>query len=190
MRALCACDLGLFTASRDKSIKLWTEGADGQLSVAVTFVGHTSYVTALAYIPSGAAPQWPKGALVSGAVAVVLNTRLLACQRPAGSGSACSCRCCAPAQAPHRPKGALVCGTVAVAQFMPLDTLPEAKAVLPERHCLHVSKVSRGGCATYPRRGPASLGRTVMENLRQLAGRLAFKADSAHLVSTSQAERG
>ena len=78
MRALCACELGLFTASRDKSIKLWTEGADGQLRVAVTFAGHTSYVTALAYITPGAAPQWPKGALVSGAAAVVPNTRPLA----------------------------------------------------------------------------------------------------------------
>ena len=68
MRALCACELGLFTASRDKSVKLWTEGADGKLSVATTYVGHTSYVTAVAYIAPGATPQWPKGALVSGAL--------------------------------------------------------------------------------------------------------------------------
>ena len=69
VRALCACELGLFTASRDKSVKLWTEGADGKLSVATTYVGHTSYVTAVAYIAPGATPQWPKGALVSGAPA-------------------------------------------------------------------------------------------------------------------------
>lgn len=50
-------------------MKLWTEGADGKLNVATTYVGHTSYVTAVAYIAPGATPQWPKGALVSGAPA-------------------------------------------------------------------------------------------------------------------------
>ena len=69
VRALCACELGLFTASRDKSVKLWTEGADGKLAVTTTYVGHTSYVTAVAYIAPGATPQWPRGALVSGAPA-------------------------------------------------------------------------------------------------------------------------
>jgi len=69
VRALCACELGLFTASRDRSVKLWAEGADGRLSVATTFLGHTSYVTAVAYIPPGAHAQWPKGALVTGAAA-------------------------------------------------------------------------------------------------------------------------
>ena len=50
-------------------MKLWTEGADGKLSVAATYVGHTSYVTAVAYVAPGASSQWPKGALVTGAPA-------------------------------------------------------------------------------------------------------------------------
>lgn len=176
MRALCACELGLFTASRDKSIKLWTEGADGQLSMAMTFVGHTSYVTALAYVPCGAAPQWPKGALVSGAVAVVLEHTPLNLPE-AGRKRQCLLvsMLCTSANA-AQSKGVLVCGMVAVAQLVPLKSLPEAKAVLPERHCLRMSKFSCGGCATDARRGPASLGRTVLERARQLAGMAGFQS--------------
>lgn len=81
VRALCACELGLFTASRDKSVKLWMEGADGKLTVATTYVGHTSYVTAVAYIAPGATPQWPKGALVSGVPGCTLSELL--CQAAA-----------------------------------------------------------------------------------------------------------
>ncbi|CAL8462941.1 g2475 [Coccomyxa elongata] len=65
VRALCACDLGLITASRDKTIKLWRE-VDGKYEVETTFVGHQGYVTAVAYIAPGLLPGLDHGAIVSG----------------------------------------------------------------------------------------------------------------------------
>lgn len=65
MRALLVCELGLFTGSRDRTIKLWKETADG-FEAEKTFVGHESYVTALQYIPAGLLAGLPDGAIVSG----------------------------------------------------------------------------------------------------------------------------
>ena len=65
MRALLVCELGLFTGSRDRTIKLWKETETG-FEVDKTYVGHASYVTALQYIPAGMLIDLPDGALVSG----------------------------------------------------------------------------------------------------------------------------
>ena len=65
MRALCVCDIGLITASRDKTIKVWKE-VEGIFEVESTLVGHEGYVTAVAYIPPGLLPGFENGALVSG----------------------------------------------------------------------------------------------------------------------------
>ena len=59
------CDLGLLTGSRDKTIKLWKESADG-FQEEYAYVGHESYVTALQYIPAGLLANLPEGAIVSG----------------------------------------------------------------------------------------------------------------------------
>ena len=66
VRSLLVCDLGLLTGSRDKTIKLWKKVADGY-EVDNTYVGHESYVTALQYVPAGLLPEFPAGAIVSGA---------------------------------------------------------------------------------------------------------------------------
>lgn len=58
-------DIGLLTASRDKTIKLWRE-TENQYVEDSTYVGHESYVTALAYIPAGLLPGFDHGAIVSG----------------------------------------------------------------------------------------------------------------------------
>eukprot|EP00884_Botryococcus_braunii_P012567 jgi/Botrbrau1/21310/Bobra.0184s0021.1 len=56
-RAVIVCDIGIVTASRDKTIKIWTEAADGTFTCTKT----TGYVTALAYkdgeLVSGSADQ-------------------------------------------------------------------------------------------------------------------------------------
>jgi WD40 repeat protein len=65
VRALCVCDIGLITASRDKTIKVWKE-VEGIFEVESTLVGHEGYVTAVAYIPPGLLPGFEHGALVSG----------------------------------------------------------------------------------------------------------------------------
>lgn len=44
---------GLATGSRDKTIKLWAEDGPASFSLTSTLVGHTDYVSALAYTPSG-----------------------------------------------------------------------------------------------------------------------------------------
>ena len=65
VRSLLVCDLGLLTGSRDKTIKLWKNVADGY-EVDNTYVGHESYVTALQYVPTGLLANFPAGAIVSG----------------------------------------------------------------------------------------------------------------------------
>ncbi|KAI8476175.1 MAG: WD40-repeat-containing domain protein [Monoraphidium minutum] len=65
VRGLDVCDLGLLTSSRDKTIKLWAEDGGG-FSVLHTFEGHTGYVGPVAFIPPGARPDLPNGAVVSG----------------------------------------------------------------------------------------------------------------------------
>ncbi|PSC75649.1 phospholipase A-2-activating [Micractinium conductrix] len=56
----------LLTGSRDKTIKLWREGPDGAFHEESTLVGHTDFVSALAYAPPGVLPGCPGGAVVSG----------------------------------------------------------------------------------------------------------------------------
>lgn len=65
VRALCVCELGLFTASRDKTIKLWKE-VEGHFVVESTFIGHQGYVTAVIYVPPGVFKDFSNGAIVSG----------------------------------------------------------------------------------------------------------------------------
>ncbi len=65
VRALCVCELGVITASRDKTIKLWKE-VEGQYVVESTYVGHQGYVTAVTYAPPGLLEGFDKGAIVSG----------------------------------------------------------------------------------------------------------------------------
>lgn len=52
VRVVCVCELGILTGSRDNTIKLWTADERGQYSETTTFVGHTDFVTALAYRPA------------------------------------------------------------------------------------------------------------------------------------------
>lgn len=72
--AVAAGTLGVATASRDRTVRLWPHAATesgalfGEPSV---FVGHENYVTALAWAPPGALPGLggcpaSKGALISG----------------------------------------------------------------------------------------------------------------------------
>lgn len=76
VRALCVCDLGLVTASRDRTLKLWKEDA-GQYTLHSTFAGHQSYVTAVAYLPPGLAAGFPAGAIVSGDASTSLHSTFL-----------------------------------------------------------------------------------------------------------------
>lgn len=75
VRGVCACDLGIVTSSRDKTAKIWAQdgaaaggGAAGCFAPVQTLVGHTNYVTAVAYIPPGARPDLPNGAVVTGSL--------------------------------------------------------------------------------------------------------------------------
>ncbi|KAK9809770.1 hypothetical protein WJX73_004494 [Symbiochloris irregularis] len=65
VRALCATPLGLWTASRDKTIKLWTDSDISTGSCSVTLVGHTNFVSALAYREAGSSGP-AQGLLLSG----------------------------------------------------------------------------------------------------------------------------
>ena len=62
---MLVCDLGLITASRDRTLKVWKE-EQGQYTVQATLAGHGSYVTAISYIRPGLVPSLPAGAIVSG----------------------------------------------------------------------------------------------------------------------------
>eukprot|EP00887_Chlorella_sp_A99_P006848 scaffold2.g6848.t1 len=59
-------DTSLLTASRDKTAKLWTAGEDGAFSVESTLVGHSDFVTAVAYVAPGVCEAFPRGAVVTG----------------------------------------------------------------------------------------------------------------------------
>lgn len=56
----------MVTGSRDKTIKLWAAGEDGSYSETSTLVGHSDFVSALAYAPPGVLDGCPAGAVVSG----------------------------------------------------------------------------------------------------------------------------
>ncbi|KAK2076200.1 hypothetical protein QBZ16_001132 [Prototheca wickerhamii] len=64
VRAVCVCELGVLTGSRDCTIKLWAEDQDGSFSERRTLVGHTDFVTALAYGPPGSLAE--EALIVSG----------------------------------------------------------------------------------------------------------------------------
>jgi hypothetical protein len=66
-----AGDLGVATASRDRTLRLWpfSASAPGGFGEPTVFVGHANFVTALAWAPPGAlagAPDAATGALVTG----------------------------------------------------------------------------------------------------------------------------
>lgn len=69
VRGVCAgSDGALVTASRDKSLIVWAAddaGATG-MSPRTTLVGHQHFVTCVAWVPAGALPAFPAGAVVSG----------------------------------------------------------------------------------------------------------------------------
>ncbi|PRW44412.1 phospholipase A-2-activating [Chlorella sorokiniana] len=67
VRAVCVTPEGaLLTGSRDKTIKLWREGEDGAYVEDKTLVGHTDFVSAVAYAAPGLLEGCPGGAVVSG----------------------------------------------------------------------------------------------------------------------------
>ena len=56
VRAVCALPDGrIATGSRDKMIKIWFETGDAEYELMKTLVGHTDYVSALAYVPASSA---------------------------------------------------------------------------------------------------------------------------------------
>ena len=86
---MITCPLGVITASRDKTVRVWNESRDKQFqldkslvsefhhemalfsrqltdTLVVSQIGHKSYVAPLAYIPEGVMPELPKGGIVSG----------------------------------------------------------------------------------------------------------------------------
>eukprot|EP00898_Chlorokybus_atmophyticus_P001868 jgi/Chlat1/2682/Chrsp18S02992 len=83
VRGVCACVGGeggeaIATASRDKTVRYWapasTEGGGNRYELKSTFVGHTSFVGPVAWMPSQLnASRFPAGALVSGG----MDTRVL-----------------------------------------------------------------------------------------------------------------
>lgn len=63
---MCTTPLGIVTASRDKTIKIWKTNDDGTYGLSLTLAGHTDFVTALSYIPPGKVQLLPNGGLLSG----------------------------------------------------------------------------------------------------------------------------
>lgn len=65
MRGVCVSELGLITGSRDKTVRVWAEGAaPSDMTCVATLVGHTDFVVPVACVPAlGAAPR---GLIVSG----------------------------------------------------------------------------------------------------------------------------
>ncbi|KAI3428691.1 hypothetical protein D9Q98_007514 [Chlorella vulgaris] len=67
VRSLCITpDGSILTGSRDTTIKLWTEGQYGAFAETMTLVGHTDFVSALAYAPQGVPNVCQGAAVVSG----------------------------------------------------------------------------------------------------------------------------
>eukprot|EP00959_Pyramimonas_sp_CCMP1952_P037321 780750-Pyramimonas_sp.AAC.3 len=67
IRAVCVVDDNVFaTASRDKTVKIWKAEGDLGFSPMTTLVGHTHFVTALAWMKPSTDPRFPSGTVVSG----------------------------------------------------------------------------------------------------------------------------
>jgi len=68
VRCVCACgDAGIATGSRDKTVRLWQEDATtGSFALVKTMIGHTDFVSAVAWLPAGVNPSYPLGAVVTG----------------------------------------------------------------------------------------------------------------------------
>eukprot|EP00191_Tetraselmis_sp_GSL018_P010623 CAMPEP_0177617532 /NCGR_PEP_ID=MMETSP0419_2-20121207/24957_1 /TAXON_ID=582737 /ORGANISM="Tetraselmis sp., Strain GSL018" /LENGTH=392 /DNA_ID=CAMNT_0019116099 /DNA_START=165 /DNA_END=1341 /DNA_ORIENTATION=- len=70
VRAICVDGTRVFTASRDKTLIVWdednTSAGMGRYRQLDTLVGHSNYVTAVAWLPSSLAARYPNGAAVSG----------------------------------------------------------------------------------------------------------------------------
>ncbi|GAX81885.1 hypothetical protein CEUSTIGMA_g9313.t1 [Chlamydomonas eustigma] len=66
VRGCMSCDVGIVTASRDKTIKIWIEeGANSYLNMT-TLIGHKDFVGPLAFISHNTLPSFPAGAVISG----------------------------------------------------------------------------------------------------------------------------
>ncbi|KAL0030698.1 hypothetical protein WJX77_002586 [Trebouxia sp. C0004] len=66
VRGVITCPLGVITASRDKTVRVWKESQDKQFLLDKSLVGHKSYVAPLAYIPGELMSDLPHGGIVSG----------------------------------------------------------------------------------------------------------------------------
>mmetsp|Transcript_12029 Transcript_12029/g.33825 ORF Transcript_12029/g.33825 Transcript_12029/m.33825 type:complete len:812 (-) Transcript_12029:119-2554(-) len=70
VRAVYARDSDVVTASRDKTLILWSEDHSssglGAYKQAATLVGHTNFVTAVTWLPPSLHQRYPTGAFVSG----------------------------------------------------------------------------------------------------------------------------
>ncbi|KAL0051183.1 hypothetical protein WJX82_003205 [Trebouxia sp. C0006] len=66
VRGVITSPLGVITASRDKTVRVWKESQDKQFLLDKSLVGHKSYVAPLAYIPGELMSNLPHGGIVSG----------------------------------------------------------------------------------------------------------------------------
>jgi hypothetical protein len=67
VRGVAACDVGLLTGSRDRTVKVWAPEGAHCFTAVRTLTGNTGFVGPVAYAPPGLMPNAPNGAVISGA---------------------------------------------------------------------------------------------------------------------------
>lgn len=67
VRGVAACDVGLLTGSRDRTVKVWAPEGAHCFTAVRTLTGNAGFVGPVAYAPPGLMPNAPNGAVISGA---------------------------------------------------------------------------------------------------------------------------